>query len=149
MNYSQRELDLIANTDVLGHIRACRAEMDARGQAEGWLFWMGPCESLATEYANVYEYLRCSAMADYSDGYKELNGIRPRWVRTDLMTLEMIEELLEMLHDDADARRAFELEYEEIAEKEMQAAQEEASWHASTGMEFLLQDELSGLRRRG
>ena len=109
---------------------------------------MGPCESLADEYANVYEYMHCSARADYSDGYKELNGIRPRWVRTDLMTLEMIEEMLERLQDDTDARLAFELEYEEAAEKEMQAAQEEASWHASTGMEFLLQDKLSGLRRR-
>ena len=66
MNHSDRELALIANTDVLGFIRARNAELKAQAEAEGWQLLMMPCESLADEYANVYEYLHCGAASQYS-----------------------------------------------------------------------------------
>ena len=148
MNYSNRELALIANTDVLGHIRMRNEEMATQAKAEGWLFWMGPCESLADEYANVYEYMHCGACSDFSDGYKELNGIRPRWVKTSLMTLEQVEGLVEELNEESRAMAEWELACEELAQAEMEGAQDEADWRNRFESEFLLQDELSGFRRR-
>ncbi len=151
MNYSDRELALIADTDVLGHIRKKRAEMDAQAKAEGWLFWMGPCESLADEYSNVYEYLHCGASADYSDGYKDVYGIRPRWVRTSDMRLEEVEALLEELDRwaEAEAERDRELEEARNAQfaamqAEMEEEQDLQNWENGVGMLFAIQDRLSG-----
>ena len=151
MNYSDRELALIADTDVLGHIRKKRAEMDAQAKAEGWLFWMGPCESLADDYANVYEYLHCGACASYSDGYKDVYGIRPRWVRTSDMRLEEVEALLDELDRWAEAEAEREKELEEAhraqlaaMQAEMEEEQDLQNWENGEGMLFAIQDRLSG-----
>jgi hypothetical protein len=152
MNYSDRELALIANTDVLGFIRARNAELKAQAEAEGWQLLMMPCESLADEYANVYEYLHCGAASQYSDWYKELNGIRPRWVRTGSMRLEEIEALVDGLSREADLRQEedawrdrLDREYFAAMEKQQQAAQELLTWERTYGVLFAIQDRLMGL----
>ena len=151
MNYSARELALIADTNVLGYIRARRAELDAQAKAEGWLFWAGPCDSLADDYANVYEYLHCGACGEYSDHYKELYGIRPRWVRTSEMRLEEVEALLAELDRWAEAELERQREDEEAyaaqvaaMQAEMEEQQALEDWENGDGMLFAIQDRLSG-----
>ena len=151
MNYSARELALIADTNVLGYIRARRAELDAQAKAEGWLFWAGPCDSLADDYANVYEYLHCGACGEYSDHYKELYGIRPRWVRTSDMRLEEVEALLAELDRWAEAELERQREDEEAyaaqvaaMQVEMEEQQALQDWELGDGMLFAIQDRLSG-----
>ncbi len=36
MTYTARELNLLANTDVLGYIQVENAKRDAQAKAEGW-----------------------------------------------------------------------------------------------------------------
>ncbi len=151
MNYSARELALIADTNVLGYIRARRAELDAQAKAEGWLFWAGPCDSLADDYANVYEYLHSGACDEYSDHYKELYGIRPRWVRTSEMRLEEVEALLAELDRWAEAELEREREDEEAyaaqvaaMQAEMEEQQALEDWENGDGVLFAIQDRLSG-----
>jgi hypothetical protein len=152
MNHSDRELAFIANTDVLGFIQARNVELKAQAEAEGWQLLMMPCESLADEYANVYAYLHCGAASEYSDWYKELNGIRPRWVRTSEMRLEEIEALVDGLSREADIRQEEDawrdrLDREHFAamEKKQAAAQELLSWERTDGILFAIQDRLMGL----
>jgi len=152
MNHSDRELALIANTDVLGFIRARNVELKAQAEAEGWQFLMVPCESLADEYANVYEYLHCGAASEYSDFYKELNNIRPRWMRYSQMRLEEIEGMIDRLSREADLRQEEDawrdrLDREHFAamEKKQQAEQELLTWERTDGVLFAIQDRLMGL----
>ena len=151
MNYSARELALIADTNVLGYIRARRAELDAQAKAEGWLFWAGPCDSLADDYANVYEYLHCGACGEYSDYYKELYGIRPRWVRTSEMRLDALEALIAELERWTEAELGRQREDEEAyaaqvaaMQAEMEEQQALQDWENGDGMLFAIQDRLSG-----
>jgi hypothetical protein len=103
MTLSTRELGLLSNTDVLGYIQAETARRNEQGKAEGWQFWTNPCPSLADEFANVYEYLHSFACSDFSDGYKEAYGIRPRWVQTSEMSLEEVEALVSDLNEESEA----------------------------------------------
>ena len=151
MNYSDRELALIADTNVLGYIRARRAELDAQAKAEGWQFWAGPCDSLADDYDNVYEYLHCGACGTYSDYYKDLHGIRPRWVRTSKMRLEEVEALITELDTWAEAEIERRAEEEEAYQAQMAAMQAEMDeqqdlqdWNNGEGMLFAIQDRLMG-----
>ena len=80
MNLTPRELELLANTDVLGYIQTRNAERNAQAQAEGWTFWttMPESEDFIAEYANVYELEHMYACGTYSDVYKESYCHRPR-----------------------------------------------------------------------
>ena len=147
-----REHALLANTDVAGYIRAKTEARNAQALAEGWTFWSNPCPSLADEFANVYEYEHSFACSDYSDYYKELHGIRPRWVRTRQMTLAQVEDLLEQLSLEAELAAESEKEWliEEHArqaedERHQALAQEERAWEMTDGVMFALQDRLMGL----
>ena len=147
-----REHALLANTDVAGYIRAKTEERNAQAQVEGWTFWSNPCPSLADEFANVYEYEHSFACGDFSDYYKELNGIRPRWVRTSQMTLAQVEALLDGLSAEADAKAESEKEWraeEQLRQAEVERqhalAQEELTWEMTDGIMFTVQDRLMGL----
>ena len=147
-----REHALLANTDVAGYIRAKTEERNAQAQAEGWTFWSNPCPSLADQFANVYEYEHSFACSDYSDFYKELNGIRPRWVRTSQMTLAQVEALLDGLSAEADAKAESEKEWraeEDARQAEVKrqhaVAQAERAWEMTDGVLFAIQDRLMGL----
>jgi hypothetical protein len=146
-----RELAYIANTDVLGYIQAGNAEAKARAAAEGWQLLMTPCESLADEYTNVYEYLHSGARSEFSDYYKELNGIRPRWVRTSQMTLAQVQDLIAGLDSEYEAKAEQEKEWqaEDHArqvefERQQAMVQEEYSWEMSDGILYAIQDRLMG-----
>ena len=151
MTLTARELSLLSNTDVAGYILAKTDARNAQAQAEGWTFWSNPCPSLADRFANVYEYEHSFACADYSDYYKELNGIRPRWVLTSQMTLAQVEALLDGLSADAAAKAEQEKEWqaEDHArqvefDRQQALAQEEYSWEVTDGIMFSLQDRLMG-----
>jgi hypothetical protein len=77
MTLSNRELDLLSNTDVLGYIQAQNAKRNAQAKAEGWEFWTLMAEELADEVANVYELELRFARGTYSDVHKEWSGVRP------------------------------------------------------------------------
>lgn len=66
--------------------------------------------------ANGLEVAMQLACASYSDWYKELNGIRPRWAR--FATLDEVEAALEELAEDSERRRAWEAELEKELEAE-------------------------------
>ncbi len=147
-----REQALLANTDVAGYIRAKTEARNAQAQAEGWTFWSNPCPSLADDFANVYEYEHSFACSDFSDFYKELNGIRPRWVRTSQMTLAQVEALLDGLSAEADTKAESEKEWraEEDArqaelKRQLAVAQAEHAWEMTDGVLFAIQDRLMGL----
>jgi hypothetical protein len=92
MDLTPRELEMTADTDVVGHIQrsadAIKADADARGDS----FYFIPTTSWAErgDYANVYEYERSMALDEYSDVHKEERGYRPRGDFSQL-TLEEIE----------------------------------------------------------
>jgi len=90
MTLSTRELGLLSNTDVLGYIRAENAKLNAKAKAEGWEFWTLMAESLADEYANVYELELMFARGAYSDSHKDWCG--RRGYVSDELTLEQVEE---------------------------------------------------------
>tara|TARA_E500000331_G_scaffold44294_1_gene36987 strand:- start:4371 stop:4835 length:465 start_codon:yes stop_codon:yes gene_type:complete len=117
MTLSPRELGFLSNTDVLGFIQAEAERINARGKAEGWQFWTVPCITLADDFANVYEYMHSFACSDFSDGYKEVYGIRPRWVKTSEMSLEEVEALVKDLNEESEAMWKAEQEEREEQEK--------------------------------
>ena len=102
MTLSARELNLLSNTDVLGYIRQQNAERNAQAEAEGWDAWSTMPESLAGEYANVYELELMYARGTYSDVYKSARYGRPRFNYSDY-TLAELEELIESLQEEVEA----------------------------------------------
>ena len=78
--FSTREVALIANTEVLAHIRSRNGELNKQAVEEGWEFWTLHGEDSADEYSNVYEYLKEGAIAFHSDAFKDINGFRPRHI---------------------------------------------------------------------
>jgi hypothetical protein len=95
MALSNRELVMINDTDVVGHIQCAAADIKAAAEEQGSTFYMVPTTLWAErgDYANVYEYERSMALGEYSDIHKEERGFRPR---EDLgnLTLEGIEALI-------------------------------------------------------
>lgn len=91
------------------------AERRARAEAEGWDFYTLHPED-DEFWANQAEYgvvsaadlIRRDAIATHSDSYKEMNGIRPRWVNYDALSTEEIEAMTERLYAEEaeEARRA-------------------------------------------
>jgi len=89
MTLSARELSLLSNTNVLGYIQTENAKLNAQAKSEGWEFWTLMSETLADEYANVYELELMFARGTYSDLHKDWCG-RRGYVSADL-TLEQVE----------------------------------------------------------
>ena len=122
MTLSNRELDLLSNTDVLGYIQAQNAKRNAQAKAEGWEFWTLMAEELADEVANVYELELRFARGTYSDVHKEAWGVKG--YTNPEHTLEQveaeIEELSEMAAEEFKAeqewvKEADRMEREEVA----------------------------------
>ena len=121
MTLTTREKTLLANTDVLGYIQFMNAQRDAQAKAEGWEFWTLMAESLADEYANVYEMELCFARSAYSDTHKEWCGSRG-YVSEDL-TLEQVEaevsKLAEWAAEEYKAELAWQAEQERLDREEI------------------------------
>ena len=90
MALTSRELALLANTDVLGYIRAQNAARDAQAQAEGWEFWTLMAEELASEFDNAYELELSFARGSYADAHKDWCGCKAYAPRS--LSLEQLEE---------------------------------------------------------
>tara|TARA_R100000951_G_scaffold112203_1_gene112235 strand:+ start:73 stop:366 length:294 start_codon:yes stop_codon:yes gene_type:complete len=88
IEFSARELALIADTDVLAHIRARNAAM-----AEKWDIYTPHLECAASNYENVYEWAKNQAIDDYYDAFDEINGFPPEYNEYTETTLEEIESL--------------------------------------------------------
>jgi hypothetical protein len=69
-------------TALTSYINSEIAEIEARAKAEGWTFWTKPMDAQSWYdmygYTTVEEYEEHRDMAEFSDWYKEENGIRPR-----------------------------------------------------------------------
>ena len=74
---TNEETDMVADTDVLGHIRRVNDKRNAQATAEGWEWWTCIAESLADTYSNVYQLEYALAQSTYSDVHKEVYGCRP------------------------------------------------------------------------
>tara|TARA_E500000331_G_scaffold229024_1_gene219243 strand:- start:1470 stop:1946 length:477 start_codon:yes stop_codon:yes gene_type:complete len=157
MNYTAQEMALLSNTDVLGYIQAENARIDAQAKAEGWSFWTLMAESLADEYANVYELEHMFAVGTLSDVHKDIWGVRPRWA-FDKMTLIELRAEIESLYASAERQaeldiiaEAEEREFEELcaAENAREATRlaeeaQRAAANAKLDMLFSIQDSLMG-----
>ena len=95
MALTNREQEMINDTDVVGHIQRVAADIKAEAEEQGSTFYMVPTTLWAErgDYANVYEYERSMALGEYSDIHKEERGFRPREDLSNL-TLEGIEALI-------------------------------------------------------
>ena len=96
---TNEETDMVADTDVLGHIRRENDKRNAQAAAEGWDGWTSLSEILADEYSNVYQLEHSMAMSSYSDIHKEIYGFRPRGMGLSDMTLSELGEAMEELTD--------------------------------------------------
>ena len=69
-------------TALTAYIDAEIAEIEVRAKAEGWTFYTKPMDAQSWYdmygYTTVEEYEEHRDMAEFSDWYKEENGIRPR-----------------------------------------------------------------------
>ena len=115
MTLTTREQALLSNTDVLGYIQAKNAERNAQAKAEGWEFWTLMSESLADEYANVYEMELCFARSSYSDVHKDWAGCRSSV--SEELTLEQVEAEVAKLAEWAEAEWKAEQEWRAEQEK--------------------------------
>ena len=158
---SARELALVADTDVIGHIRSENAQRQARMDATEGLICMMVAESVADRAVNVYEYERDMELGTYSDVHKELYGFRPRhgfstWTLEDFerankdrfKEVSRISETQADNADDLEAEKAYwavdidrvakaEEYYRDVARLEAQDLREE--------QEYTAQDTLSGV----
>ncbi len=91
------ETDMVADTDVLGHIRRQNDKRNAQASAEGWEWWTSLSETLADRYSNVYQLEHSMAVSSYSDIHKEIYGVRPRGMGISDMTLSELDEAMEEL----------------------------------------------------
>lgn len=148
MNFTAEEKKMMANSDVLGHIRANNARRNEQAAAEGWTFWTTVSEDIAKDYANVYDYEHCMTYGEYSDFYKEVHGIRPRWIRADRLTLSDLQGLIRELSEAS--RAAAEAEAQWLAEQaKLESERAEADqWRKTEGYLYDIQDALSGVRGR-
>ena len=157
LTLSARELSLLADTDVVGHIRRANAERQEQMDADPGLFCMMVAESVAEDCANVYEYERDMAWNTYSDVHKELYGFRPRhdfstWTLEDFerANTELFEayaqESADMLAEDTREEYWADVEHREAEEEEEQrriAAQEARDLRED--QQYDEQDRLSGV----
>ena len=158
---SARELALVADTDVIGHIRRGNAQRQARMDATEGLICMMVAEGVADRAVNVYEYERDMELGTYSDVHKEFCGFRPRqdfsqWTLEDFerankdlfKEVSRISETQADNADDLEAEKAYWAEeedrmakaeeyYRDVARLEAQGLREE--------QEYTAQDTLSGV----
>ena len=113
MALTSRELALLANTDVLGYIRAQNAARDAQAKAEGWEFWTLMAEEIASDYANAYELELSFARGTYADVHKDAWGFKG--YVSDELTLEQVEAEIEELAEMA--AEEYKAEQEWLAEQ--------------------------------
>ena len=113
MTFTAQEKALLTNTDVLGYIQAKNAARNAQAKAEGWEFWTLMAESLADEYANVYELELMFARGTYADVHKDAWGFKG--YVSDELTLEQVEAEIEELSEMA--AEEFKAEQEWLAEQ--------------------------------
>jgi len=101
MELTARELEMTADTDVVGYIQRSAIAIKTAADARGDSFYMIPTTQWAErgDYANVYEYKRSMALDEYSDIHKEERGYRPRHGCGDL-TLEGVEALISKFFPD-------------------------------------------------
>ena len=90
------ETDMVADTDVLGHIRKENDRRNAEAAARG-MGYFHLSESLADTYSNVYQFEHSMAVSTYSDIHKEVYGVRPRGMGLSDMTLSELSEAIEEL----------------------------------------------------
>jgi len=98
VNLTPRELELMANTDVLGYVREQNAVTQAKAVAEGWTFWtlMPESENFLADFKNVYELEHMYACGSYSDIWKSCHHGRPRHAYGHLTLSELEAEITEM-----------------------------------------------------
>ena len=119
-NLTNEETDMVADTDVLGHIRRENAKRDAQAKAEGWTFWTNMAEAIASDYANVYELELMFARGAYADSHKDWCG-RKGYV-SDELTLEQVEAEVAKMAAEAEAAWIADQEYKaEMAKQEREA----------------------------
>jgi len=94
---------------------ATRAWLEAN--PGGWASFLDEAEGAYSEYANALELVFEFACAEFSDFYKAVHGIRPRWARFD--SLEAVEAELEALSVEADRQAEWETEQEAALETEV------------------------------
>lgn len=86
--------------------------------------------------------LRDELAATYYDFYKEVHGIRPRWMNFDAMTVEELEADLKRLQEDADIMYARQLEEEGEAvfkfEKHVQLIIESGAKDRETALRWIM-----------
>jgi hypothetical protein len=103
----------LASLPAKEYAMLCNAERVAQAEAEGWgfytlhptddAFWV---EQAANGVVTAADLLRCQAIEAYSDSYKEIHNIRPRWVNYDDLTTEAIASMTDALYADRDAEKA-------------------------------------------
>ena len=120
MSYTNAQLELKA------HIEKENSEFSAECKARGADFWTTTVTDLdfwaEMDVTSVAEYEHYSAVSTHWDFYKELNGIRPRFMDYQSMTVEQIQAEIDLLHKQANQ----EMEYERKLEEERKA--EEKRW---------------------
>lgn len=67
------------------------------------------------------EDLKNELYSAYSDGFKSLHGIRPRWIDYDAVTIEWLEEALKDLSEEAKAMAESEAYWDGIDEEDARA----------------------------
>lgn len=157
MTYTAQEKALLSNTDVLGYIRAENTRVNTQAKSEGWDFWTTIPESMANEYANVYELEHCYAVGTFSDMYKDVWGVRPRWSFNKKTLSQLQEEIADLCASAEreaieDARwEVQEREYAELCaiENDREEARlvekaQRAAESAKIDMLFSIQDSLMG-----
>ena len=104
VNLTPRELELMADTDVLGYVRKQNEMRNAQAAAEGWEFWttMPESEDFLADFKNVYELEHMYACGTYSDIWKQVYCGRPRHAYGHL-TLAELEAEISNLTDEANA----------------------------------------------
>ena len=136
MTLSARELSLLSNTDVLGHIRAQNTKRNAQAKAEGWEFWTNISEEIASDFTNVYELELSFARGTYADVYKDWCGIKGRV--SEYLTLEQVEaEIAELAEWAAEEYKA---EQEWLAEQDRMDREEIAMGLAEPTPETVLEE---------
>lgn len=99
------EIEAAAMT-AMGYAIATNAEINTRAKAEGWTFWTtlpeDPIYWAESGLKTGADVLRRDLIATYSDTYKEIHGIRPRWVDFTDSSISDIEAELSRLYKESE-----------------------------------------------
>lgn len=124
MSYTQEQLELKA------HIEKENETFSAECKARGADFWTTTVTDLdfwaEMEVTTIAQYEHHCAASTHYDFYKELNGIRPRFMDYQSMTVEQINAEIDLLHKQAEQEAEYERQFEE-AEKAKQQRWKEAN----------------------